>query len=68
MGLSVGKSLGSRQRYYSLLTFPLQIPQLIENYQNDSADGISLVFLFVWLLGDLTNLAGVYIATSGPLF
>ncbi|RDW67015.1 hypothetical protein BP5796_09764 [Coleophoma crateriformis] len=44
----------------------LLIPQLIENYQNDSADGISLVFLFVWLLGDLTNLAGALWAGLVP--
>ena len=35
-----------------------QIPQLWENYKLSSADGISLTFLFVWFIGDLTNLVG----------
>lgn len=35
-----------------------QVPQLILNYKSGSADGISLAFLLVWLLGDITNLAG----------
>jgi len=36
----------------------LQVPQLILNYKTGSADGISLAFLTVWLIGDATNLAG----------
>ncbi|KAF2673369.1 PQ-loop-domain-containing protein [Microthyrium microscopicum] len=36
----------------------LLVPQLIENYRLQSADGISLVFLSVWFLGDITNLLG----------
>lgn len=36
----------------------LLVPQLIENYQQGSADGISLTFLFIWFVGDVTNLAG----------
>ena len=35
-----------------------QVPQLILNYKTGSADGISLAFLFVWLIGDITNLSG----------
>jgi uncharacterized protein with PQ loop repeat len=31
---------------------------LIENYKQGSADGISLAFLAVWFIGDITNLAG----------
>lgn len=37
----------------------IQVPQLILNYKTGSADGISLAFLTVWLVGDATNLAGV---------
>jgi len=29
----------------------LLVPQLIENYQQESADGISLTFLFIWFIG-----------------
>ncbi|KAL3417214.1 hypothetical protein PVAG01_11214 [Phlyctema vagabunda] len=36
----------------------LLIPQVIMNYKLGSADGVSLHFLLVWLLGDITNLAG----------
>lgn len=35
-----------------------QVPQLIENYRNGNAEAISLLFLFVWFVGDVTNLAG----------
>jgi hypothetical protein len=34
------------------------VPQLIENYRLQSADGVSLLFLFVWLFGDVTNFIG----------
>ncbi|RMJ26659.1 hypothetical protein PHISP_02471 [Aspergillus sp. HF37] len=36
----------------------LLLPQLIENYRNDNADAISLLFLFVWFVGDVANLIG----------
>lgn len=31
---------------------------MIENYKQGSAEGISLAFLVVWFIGDVTNLAG----------
>ncbi|RPA75301.1 PQ-loop-domain-containing protein [Ascobolus immersus RN42] len=34
------------------------VPQLLENYKNGNADGLSLGFLFAWLAGDIANLAG----------
>ena len=37
-----------------------QVPQLIENYRGQSADGISLRFLGIWMLGDLANLIGAF--------
>ncbi|RHZ55212.1 PQ-loop repeat-containing protein [Aspergillus thermomutatus] len=36
----------------------LLVPQLIENYCNGNAEAISLLFLFVWFIGDITNLIG----------
>ncbi len=33
-------------------------PQIIENFRRGSADGLSIVFLVVWLLGDLFNIVG----------
>jgi len=43
-----------------------QVPQLIENYKQGSAEGISLAFLFVWFIGDITNLAGALWADLVP--
>ena len=44
----------------------LLVPQLIENYNNGNADGISLTFLFIWFVGDVTNLAGAAWAKLVP--
>lgn len=35
-----------------------QVPQLIENYRNGNAEAISLLFIFIWFVGDITNLIG----------
>lgn len=44
----------------------LLLPQLIENYNSSSADGISLTFLLIWFIGDITNLAGALWAGLVP--
>ncbi|EMD97737.1 hypothetical protein COCHEDRAFT_1151322 [Bipolaris maydis C5] len=44
----------------------LLVPQLLENYKSGSADGISLAFLIVWFIGDVTNLAGALWAGLVP--
>ena len=44
----------------------LLVPQLIENYQNANADAISLTFLFIWFVGDVTNLVGAIWADLVP--
>lgn len=44
----------------------LLVPQLIENYTNGHADGISLTFLFIWFIGDITNFAGAIWAGLVP--
>ena len=36
----------------------LLLPQVIENYRNQSAEAISLAFVIVWFFGDLANLLG----------
>jgi uncharacterized protein with PQ loop repeat len=38
----------------------LLLPQLFANYKAKSADGLSMAFLIVWLLGDVTNLIGEF--------
>ena len=43
-----------------------KLPQLIENYKTGSADGVSLAFLAVWLIGDLANLFGAIWANLVP--
>ncbi|KAF2279678.1 vacuolar membrane PQ loop repeat protein-like protein [Westerdykella ornata] len=44
----------------------LLVPQVIENYKQHSADGISLAFLTVWFIGDITNLLGAIWAGLVP--
>lgn len=39
---------------------------MIENYKSGSADGISLAFLIVWFIGDVTNLIGAVWAGLVP--
>lgn len=43
-----------------------QVPQLIENYRQGSASGISITFLLVWMVGDITNLIGAIWAQLVP--
>ncbi|KAI4236581.1 MAG: hypothetical protein L6R40_006137 [Gallowayella cf. fulva] len=33
-------------------------PQIIENFRRHSADGLSLIFIIIWLLGDIFNILG----------
>ena len=44
----------------------LTLPQLAENYTQGHADGISLTFLFIWMVGDVANLAGAIWAGLVP--
>lgn len=44
----------------------LLIPQLVLNYRTSSADGISLGFLAVWLIGDIANFSGAAWASLVP--
>ncbi|KAJ5818400.1 hypothetical protein N7474_003991 [Penicillium riverlandense] len=45
----------------------LLVPQLIENYRNGNAEAISLLFVFVWFIGDVTNLLGGLLAGLVPV-
>jgi uncharacterized protein with PQ loop repeat len=54
------------RHYHATPTNPNQVPQLLENYKQGSADGISLAFLTVWFIGDITNLAGALWAGLVP--
>ncbi|WZH49104.1 PQ loop repeat-domain-containing protein [Fusarium acuminatum] len=44
----------------------LLLPQLFANYKAKSADGLSMAFLIVWLLGDITNLIGALFTRLAP--
>jgi len=41
-------------------------PQIIENYRLKSGEGLSVLFVVVWLLGDLCNLFGAILAGLLP--
>ncbi|KAI2605163.1 PQ-loop-domain-containing protein [Hypoxylon fragiforme] len=44
----------------------LLLPQLITNFKAKSADGLSMIFLAVWLFGDITNLSGALVTGLAP--
>lgn len=41
-------------------------PQFIENYQLKSGEGLSVAFILVWLIGDISNLLGAILAHLLP--
>ncbi|KAH9846356.1 PQ-loop-domain-containing protein [Lenzites betulinus] len=41
-------------------------PQILENYQLQSGEGLSLSFIVIWLIGDLCNLSGAVMANLIP--
>lgn len=43
-----------------------QVPQLVENYRNQSVAGLSLPFLVSWFAGDTTNLLGCVLTHQLP--
>ncbi|KAH9209293.1 PQ loop repeat-domain-containing protein [Leptodontidium sp. 2 PMI_412] len=65
--LSVQEALSGIFGSISLATWIfLLVPQLYLNYKTGSAEGISLAFLGVWLIGDITNLSGALWADLVP--
>ncbi|KII86747.1 hypothetical protein PLICRDRAFT_700042 [Plicaturopsis crispa FD-325 SS-3] len=41
-------------------------PQILKNYQLKNGDGLSVPFIFIWLLGDLADLVGALLAGLLP--
>ncbi|KAI0775542.1 PQ-loop-domain-containing protein [Trametes elegans] len=41
-------------------------PQILENYQAQSGEGLSVSFIAIWLIGDLCNLSGALLANLIP--
>ena len=52
---------------HALTNWHAQVPQLVENYRNGSAEAISLGFIFIWFLGDICNLIGAAWAGLVPV-
>jgi solute carrier family 66 (lysosomal lysine-arginine transporter), member 1 len=50
--------LSVHSQLHALADLHAQVPQLVENYRNGSAEAISLGFIFIWFLGDICNLIG----------
>lgn len=50
-----------------MLWIVLPIPQIIENFKNKKADGISIYLLLLWLFGDMCNLVGSILTRATPL-
>ncbi|KAF8363455.1 laat-1, partial [Pristionchus pacificus] len=42
-------------------------PQLLQNYRQKKCEGISLIFLFFWLVGDMCNLIGAVLTHQQPI-
>lgn len=42
------------------------LPQIIENYQRQSGEGLSVFFIVIWLIGDLCSLSGAILAHLLP--
>jgi hypothetical protein len=53
-------------RYYPANRFVVYSPQLYENYQLQSGEGVSVLFVYIWLLGDVFNLAGAVLGKLIP--
>lgn len=43
-----------------------QLPQILENYLNESVSGVSLAFLACWIGGDVTNFIGCILTGALP--
>ncbi|KAI8455550.1 PQ loop repeat-domain-containing protein [Phakopsora pachyrhizi] len=41
-------------------------PHICENYKNRSGDGVSIYFIVIWMIGDLSNFFGSYIQNLLP--
>lgn len=57
--LTIREALSGISGTVSLVSWiVLLVPQILENYKNQSGDGVSTAFLLIWLFGDIANLAG----------
>jgi len=62
-----GDNLSSILGWISLVCWiVVYSPQVYENYCLQSGEGLSVLFVIIWLLGDLTNLAGALLGGLLP--
>ena len=40
------------------------LPQIVINLRNGSSEGLSFVMVFVWSIGDMCNIAGVFLTKA----
>ncbi|KIY71245.1 PQ-loop-domain-containing protein [Cylindrobasidium torrendii FP15055 ss-10] len=65
--MSTGDVLSSIFGWVSLASWIIVYsPQIYENYALQSGEGLSIVFVYIWLLGDLCNLVGAGLAGLLP--
>ncbi|KHJ93662.1 PQ loop repeat protein [Oesophagostomum dentatum] len=43
------------------------LPQLFQNYKTKKCEGLSLAFLFLWLVGDTCNMLGAILTHQTPI-
>ncbi|ETN70566.1 PQ loop repeat protein [Necator americanus] len=43
------------------------LPQLLQNYRTKKCEGLSLTFLFLWLVGDTCNMLGAMLTHQTPI-
>lgn len=66
--LTVREAISGILANISLATWlSILIPQLLLNYRLGNADSVSLLFLFLWVLGDACNLIGAIMAGLLPV-
>ncbi|TIA90606.1 hypothetical protein E3P81_02387 [Wallemia ichthyophaga] len=62
-----GSTFSAASGWISILSwFVVYSPQIYENYVLQSASGLSLTFVVIWLLGDITNLVGGFMVHLLP--
>ncbi|CAJ0945752.1 unnamed protein product, partial [Mesorhabditis belari] len=62
------KLLGFIIGFISLLLWLVPLfPQLLQNYKTKKCDGLSLYFLFFWLVGDTCNMLGAILTNQQPI-
>jgi hypothetical protein len=67
--VTISEVLGADTKFGSMSLacwFVVYAPQVWENYQMQSGDGLSVSFIVLWLAGDLTGLLGGIMAGLIP--